>query len=46
MRVLDGSNLLYEVEVAGPPQSLCLFADEGGIYHYEDGGFKKGDVEL
>lgn len=33
LRVLDKSNLLYELEVAGPPQSLALFADEGG----EDG---------
>lgn len=31
LRVLDKSNLLYELEVAGPPQSLALFADEGGI---------------
>lgn len=32
LRVIEGSNLLYEVEVAGPPQSLSLFADEGGRY--------------
>ena len=37
LRVLDASNLLYEVEVAGPPQTLCLFADEGGAYHFEKG---------
>ncbi|XP_071787420.1 BBSome complex member BBS7-like [Asterias amurensis] len=50
LRVLDGSNLLYEVEVAGPPQSLCLFADEGGedgeevLYGTSDG--KVGLVQL
>ncbi|XP_022086868.1 Bardet-Biedl syndrome 7 protein homolog [Acanthaster planci] len=50
LRVLDASNLLYEVEVAGPPQTLCLFADEGGedgeevLYGTSDG--KIGLVQL
>ncbi|XP_072170884.1 BBSome complex member BBS7-like [Diadema setosum] len=50
LRVLEGSNLLYEVEVAGPPQTLCLFSNDGGddgeevLYGTSDG--KIGLVQL
>lgn len=30
LRVLNKSNMLYEFEVTGPPQSLALFSEEGG----------------
>ncbi|PIK61079.1 putative Bardet-Biedl syndrome 7 protein [Apostichopus japonicus] len=30
LRVLNKSNMLYEFEVTGPPQSLSLFSEEGG----------------
>ncbi|XP_074649766.1 BBSome complex member BBS7-like [Tubulanus polymorphus] len=30
LRILDESELLYEVEVAGPPQTLCLYGNDGG----------------
>ncbi|ELU07577.1 hypothetical protein CAPTEDRAFT_117810 [Capitella teleta] len=33
IRVLHDSTLLYEVEVPGPPQTLCLYGNNGG----EDG---------
>ncbi len=30
LRVLEKSNLLYELEVSGPPQTLCIYANDGG----------------
>ena len=28
------SDLLYETEVAGPPQALCLYGNTGGKYYF------------
>ncbi|XP_033106003.1 Bardet-Biedl syndrome 7 protein homolog isoform X2 [Anneissia japonica] len=50
LRVIDGSELLYEVEVAGPPQTMALFGRDGGengneiLYGTSDG--KVGLVEI
>ncbi|XP_071950481.1 BBSome complex member BBS7-like [Antedon mediterranea] len=50
LRAIDGSDLLYEVEVAGPPQTMALFGRDGGengdevLYGTSDG--KIGFVEI
>ncbi|KAK2188574.1 hypothetical protein NP493_128g04020 [Ridgeia piscesae] len=50
LRVLSNSDLLYEVEVPGPPQALCLYGNDGGeagdevLYGTSDG--KLGLVQL
>ena len=47
---LQNSDLLYEVEVAGPPLTMCLFGNNGGpegdevLYGTADG--KIGLVQL
>ena len=30
LRVIEKSNLMYELEVSGPPQTLCTYANDGG----------------
>ncbi|XP_072040568.1 BBSome complex member BBS7-like [Amphiura filiformis] len=50
LRVIEKSNLLYELEVSGPPQTLCVYANDGGedgeemLYGTADG--KVGLVQL
>merc|ERR1712142_1265220 len=50
LRILSNSDLLYEVEVAGPPLTMCLFGNTGGpegdevLYGTADG--KIGLVQL
>jgi len=50
LRILTNSDLLYEVEVAGPPLTMCLFGNNGGpegdevLYGTADG--KIGLVQL